>query len=330
MGNMDPTNNFWKEVRGKLCPWKFLKPFFAARGYTLYQSNPLSILDFYPAPTSGTAKPSCEPQFPYARRVYREDRDIVFFFGSTRVWAARDTQGRDVIIRLISGRVPSDELKVFQRLGTPEIRADPRNHSIHALDYINFDVLVFVVMHRWNEAINHDFHNVREIMHFTEAVLEGVDFWHEHRIAHCDLLEPNTDLNVLATMRADCLEGLLLEDVTVTKFLHFGLRGHPTPPGPYNPFHFDILCLGVMLQRWVRHIEDVVPNIGPFFESMVTDDIIKRFTARQALNNFRDIYSRLSLSQLDSLVTGRQWLDGHIKTKLDLPTRLWTSAPGST
>ncbi|TFK33525.1 hypothetical protein BDQ12DRAFT_715773 [Crucibulum laeve] len=347
-------NELWKQVPDLKRPWEFLESFFAARGYTLYRPSPSNVWAFYPPPKTDATKPHWEPQFPYARRIYNEDRDIVFSYSSPRVWAARDIQGRDVVIRMISGRESSDELKIFQRLNTPEVRADPRNHSIYALDYINFDGLIFVVMPRWNEAFHHcDFHNVREIMHFMECLLEGVDFLHEHRIAHCDLLEPNTGVNVLAPMHILYLKGIcdpavakyaiydfgqsviypyntVLEDVTVTKFLHFDLRGCPTPPGPHNPFHFDVLCLGVMLQNRVRHIEDIVPDIGPFFDSMITDDTTKRFTARQALHEFREIYLRLSPSQLDSLVTGRLWLDGHVKTKLDLPTRVWTPPPECT
>lgn len=52
-------------------------------------------------------------------------------------------------LRLISGREPSDELRIFQRLNTKEARADPRNHSIHVLEYIAFDGLIFIVMPRY-------------------------------------------------------------------------------------------------------------------------------------------------------------------------------------
>ncbi|TFK34376.1 hypothetical protein BDQ12DRAFT_726921 [Crucibulum laeve] len=102
-----------------------------------------------------------------------------------------------------------------------------------------------------------------------------------------------------------------LEDVAVSGHCRFRIRGLPTPPGPCNPFSFDVISLGIMLQRWVRHIEDIVPDIGPFFDSMVDSDTTQSFITRQALLHFLDIRSRLSLSQLDSLVTGRFWDEGH-------------------
>ncbi|TFK31819.1 hypothetical protein BDQ12DRAFT_639562 [Crucibulum laeve] len=335
----DGDEEFWEDVRVKIRTWEFLAPFFASRGYLLYQSDPSNISSVYPAPTTDT-RPHFESKFPYARRVYTEDRENEFAM-APRVWAARDTLGRDVVIRLISGRIPSDELKIFQRLNTPEVRADPRNHSIYALDYVCFDGLTFVVMPMWGDAFSPDFHTVREIMHFTDAFLEGLDFLHEHRIAHCDLLPQNTGMNVLYVSYAAYVTGLrdpsvshyaifdfgwsliypydtVLEDVEVLGHCRFPIRGLPTPSGPCNPFAFDVISLGIMLQRWVRHIEGIVPDIGPFFDSMVDSDTTQRFTARQALLHFRNIYSRLSLSQLNSLVTGQFWDEGHVQTKTSL------------
>jgi hypothetical protein len=98
--------------------------------------------------------------------------------------------------------------------------------------------------------------------------------------------------------------------------MNFAIRGLPAPPGPYNPFQADVIFLGKILQRWVRvstishagklinltfkiqPIADIVPEIGPFFDSMIDDDGKKRLTARQALEAFQKIHSALSPSQL--------------------------------
>jgi hypothetical protein len=120
----------------------------------------------------------------------------------------------------------------------------------------------------------------------------------------------------------------VLEDVTETRFLNFELRDLPIPDGPYNPFQEDIAFLGMTLQRWVRvrlllifaasrliqlqsqHIENIVPEIGPFFESMINSDAKKRFTARQALEEFQRIKTKLTPSQLNHEVTGIHWENG--------------------
>ncbi|KAF9457535.1 hypothetical protein BDZ94DRAFT_1272858 [Collybia nuda] len=346
----DPENTelYGREARTIIHAWKFLRPFFASHGYTLYRSQPPKIFDLLPAPVAKPTESHVDFKFPYARRIYEHDEEIMFPFVSLRVWPARDEKGRDVVIRLVSGREPSDELKIIQRLNTDRARADPRNHSIRILEYIYFDGLVFIVMPRWDQSFNPDFHTVAELFHFTETFLEAFDFLHEYRIAHTDFLEQNTGINVLVNTNATHLTGLrdlsstryaifdfggssiypedtVIEDVRSNEFFNFRLRGYETPPGPCNPFEVDILFLGCTLERWVRHIVDIVPTIGPFFDSMVTSDTSKRFTARQALEEFKRIRSSSSPSQLNSLVTNRFWNDGVVGTKVQFPTklRLW-------
>jgi len=90
----------------------------------------------------------------------------------TIVYAARDAQGRDVVIKVISGRMPTNELRILQALNTQKARADPRNHTIHVLDFICFDSVAFVVMPRWPAAFDPDFGMVKEIMHFMDVILE--------------------------------------------------------------------------------------------------------------------------------------------------------------
>lgn len=60
--------------------WKFLEPFFASRGYTLYQSYPPKLYDLLPAPATRLAKPRIVPEFPYARRAYEHDEEMMFPF----------------------------------------------------------------------------------------------------------------------------------------------------------------------------------------------------------------------------------------------------------
>jgi len=98
-----------------------------------------------------------------------------------------------------------------------------------------------------------------------------------------------------------------LEDVRENRFLNFGLRRLPEPLGPHNPFKEDVAFLGVILQRWVRHIENIVPEIGPSFEGMVHKDYEKRLTIHQALEEFERICSCLTATQMNQTVTTRHW-----------------------
>ncbi|RDB30827.1 hypothetical protein Hypma_005798 [Hypsizygus marmoreus] len=344
----DPANGdlYFKESRVALRAWKFLEPFFAARGYILYHNQPgAGVFCLLPNPAGPKGHPS--PSYPYASRVYKDDAEVEFSFGSLSAWPARDSEGREVVLKMVSGRTPSNELKVLQRLNTPKARADPRNHTIHALDYVIFDGMVFVVMPRWPQAFRHDFGKVAELFHFTEIIIEAFDFMHENRIAHCDFLEQNTGIDVIADLEATYLEGLrdpsvtrytiydfnysliypletILEDVRDTRFYHWGLRRLHTPTDPsVNPFEVDMAYVGGLLQRYVRHIENLVPEIGPFFDSLtVTSDTGKPLTARQALQRIRDIKAGMSTELLNTAVTTRYWRDGVVQTKLEYPIRL--------
>ena len=65
------------------------------------------------------------------------------------MWPAHDSQGRQVVIHLVSeaGQI-SAELEALQRLDPEELRSDPRNRTIPILEYIDTDGFVFIVIPR--------------------------------------------------------------------------------------------------------------------------------------------------------------------------------------
>jgi len=111
-----------------------LRPFFVSRDYTLYSPLFKHRHALFPDPAGPKAHPS--PAYPLARRAFKEDNELEFFFTSLRVWPVRDAEGRYVVIKLVSSRTPSEELQILQKLDTAQARADPRNHTIYVLDYV--------------------------------------------------------------------------------------------------------------------------------------------------------------------------------------------------
>ena len=59
-----------------------------------------------------------------------------------------------------------------------------------------------------------------------------------------------------------------------------------------------------------QHVENVVPELGRFFNAMLEDAPEKRLTARQALVAFNDIYKSLSCQQLNTEVNMLLWENG--------------------
>lgn len=78
--NPDDVELYGKEVRAIQHAWKFLEPFFASCGYTLYQNRPPAIFTLLPAPAPPGAKAHTEPSYPFARCLFKEDREAEFGF----------------------------------------------------------------------------------------------------------------------------------------------------------------------------------------------------------------------------------------------------------
>ncbi|PPQ74573.1 hypothetical protein CVT26_007823 [Gymnopilus dilepis] len=307
--------------------WQFIAPYFAARGYTLYQKLPKTG-ETVPAEKPQAADPALQV-YPYARRI-APHRTPGLLMGSTLIWGARDRLGRDVIIKVVSeANNPSNELKVLQRFNEEPLRSHPKNYTIFVLEYLVFHNFVFVVMPRWDMAVGPSFSNIRELMEFTRIILEALDFLHEHRIAHQDLLDQNIGINAFGHddelfqkngfRNPDEVQYVLYDfgysllfpedaDLASSKVTRYFRYLHGEGPGrSYNPFKADVAMLGYTLEIRVRHIENVVPAIGCFFEKMREEDEGSRPSAREALHQFMQIYNTLSEEQLQTEVTTVFW-----------------------
>ncbi|KAF8900797.1 hypothetical protein CPB85DRAFT_1439366 [Mucidula mucida] len=297
--------------------WRFLRPFFVSCGYHPYVlKDPTDLFShIIPSTPASTEKMA----FPFAQCFYKADDDAETTFFSPFVWPARDTLGRDVILKSISGPQPSKELRAFRLLQSDALRNDPRNHTIPVLDYVNFNSQVFVVMPRWNVAIKADFAKVGELVRYGQAFMEAVAFLHEHNISHGDIL--------LQNMMTDAL---IPEAKKLTEPRIAGVRGpkrryalidFETAIVDYSPellagFKKDVRDLASALQFNLRCIEDVIPDIVPLFESMKDSASPTQPSAAAALSRYEEICSSLSTEDLELHVEGRYWLDGEISLRL--------------
>ncbi|KAF8174927.1 hypothetical protein BJ912DRAFT_39413 [Pholiota molesta] len=305
--------------------WEFLRPLFSERGYILYENT--SERHGYINPPR-QSHPVLEQGYPYGRRFSERPEDAAFIIPSCLlVWAATDKQGRDVVVKIVS----ESELKALQYVNTEEARSDSRNHTIRLIEHFNFRGFIFAIMPRWDQAfLNYRFKNVAQAMQCGKILLEAMDFLHEKRVFHADFYEQNIGTNVITDWPKIQPPGIRdpssvryavydfdgseiyplempLEDIWETKYAGFQLRGLPTPEGPYHPFPLDVLALGQVLERRIRHIQNLVPELGPFFDGMIDRDETRRFTARQALIEFNKIYSNLSDDQLSQPVKFFLW-----------------------
>ncbi|KAF6761354.1 other/AgaK1 protein kinase [Ephemerocybe angulata] len=334
------SDEYRDELRGNASRWGFLSPFFKSHGYYLYDYNDRDGFVHSPAyPEPRARDESVRDPYPYPYRLWEQPHDLVFTAIETfRMWAARDESGREVIIRMISGPTPSDELKIFQRLNSTKARADQRNHTLPVLEYLNFDGFVFVVMPRWGDSFTCDvdqlpFSAVSEIFDLAETLFEGLEFLHENCISHRDITHGNTVMNVIEPMvfsgRSDMRkpgdvryayidwdaaiifpEGTDIRSVQVPREMRTTTISAGLVEGLSNPFKDDVRYLTRALARYLRVTENEIPSIGIFFEDVLSRDDHNLPSAKECLTKLRDIRASTSKSVLQSRSLYLHWHRG--------------------
>ncbi|KAH9859046.1 hypothetical protein C2E23DRAFT_880425 [Lenzites betulinus] len=68
----------------------------------------------------------------------------------------------------------------------------------------------------------------------------------------------------------------------------------------YNPFPFDVGCLGNLYLNWLNSAIPVVPLLAPFLGKTTTHVVRDRFTAEEALAFLTEIRAPLSPEALDA------------------------------
>lgn len=158
--------------------WRDRQQFLAARGYML---RPRYHPGWVP---SWSASLDINP--------FRCEDFIALPFFPHIIDATRISDGRLVCIKRVARQ--GQELELTRYFSSPELRADPRNHSIPILDSFDDDVderLSYIVMPFYRPMTDPPFDLVNDIVEFADQVLEGLAFIHAHDVAHRDVAETN-------------------------------------------------------------------------------------------------------------------------------------------
>ncbi|PPQ79174.1 hypothetical protein CVT24_012888 [Panaeolus cyanescens] len=331
----DDQDQFAREMFEIQSYWLYLDTFFHLKGYRIFKPvdgnfHERKWLNLVPGPheESKRSKGRRRSDYPYARKGYPDDYPMQFFFSSPRVWPARDVDGNDLIIRLVSDDQCSDELRIWRRLHSPGVKNHPRNRAIPVLEYLEFDGLTFIVMPRWDSPSSNDYATAEEVLNMAECIFDAVDFLHEHRIVHRDLEFQNVGLNVVIGKQRypkgnhDPKEAMYaiidfgfsliypyethLEEATTT--LRYGCEFEDENP-PRNPFTLETYYAAKMIQHSARIVEKFIPEIGPFFDDILNAEEANRPFAREVLQRFRQLKSSLTTDQLKMPLEDRYWTD---------------------
>ncbi|KAJ3776850.1 hypothetical protein FB446DRAFT_784762 [Lentinula raphanica] len=258
--------------------------------------------------------------------------------------AIRVSDGQPVMLRLADPPSLSDELKIGRLVSSMDSQSDPRNHCVPIYETFEIPkasasgrkvIVVMPYLAPWDKA---EFRTVGEVVDFCSQVFEGLQFMHNHIIAHNDAKNNNImmDWSPLYPIPVQYLRTFTFPPeewtgrdhripqynatirTTRTPVRLPGYGGDSTVPEfkrnePCNPFAVDVYCLGnVIRQKFIEGdpiVEDPPRrNVGFLREliaDMTHDDPLKRPTMDEVVARFEEIRGRLSWWCLRSKVSDK-------------------------
>ncbi|KAJ7933892.1 kinase-like domain-containing protein [Mycena leptocephala] len=108
--------------------------------------------------------------------------------------AIRIEDGASVALKVISKSEHPDEAGIFEYFSSSELASDPRNHCLPLLAQLSppddEDKVIFV-MKLMRQYDSPRFDTFGEVVEFFRQIFEGLQFMHQHRVAHRDFNATN-------------------------------------------------------------------------------------------------------------------------------------------
>ncbi|KAI0645524.1 hypothetical protein C8Q79DRAFT_911014 [Trametes meyenii] len=312
--------------------WEKCAPWLTARGYSLYprwRPDPHADprLSRWRAPAS-----SMSASFPYATCIRNQLNPDRMRIPPSKIAWAQDILHRDIVLKLID--TDSVEYGIYQTLLRCKKLSNSKPESTGPGVLPPLAILEtpfrysIVAMPRWgDEPLAESLNIVADIFQFMRCTLQGLSVLHTHRIAHRDITNPNILVNCYDPTTEIMDEGMLAEHrrsgaaryclfdfnlsiqlppdtclrncrrpaieayTAMTSYIPDDtFRGEPW----YNPFAFDVACLGNMFRTFYWGATATVPMLAPLFDMMTTHNLDRRFTAEEALEFLDYVWSQLS------------------------------------
>ncbi|KAF8503080.1 kinase-like domain-containing protein [Gautieria morchelliformis] len=268
--------------------------------------------------------------------VSHVEHPFSYFGGDEEGMAVLPLSG-DVVPRIAfaqdSLQQTSDEYKILQLLIKESSlqSLEGFNGVLPPLDLVDLGDHCIVVMPRWGEFAYHPwFSTIREAVDYMRYWLKGLSFLHKHHIVHRDIKPENILVNHFAafshiewnemrrTLRRDGHLAYAIIDFDISIMFpptatreecrlpsNLSWDGaydqpHDTKQGEldYDPFAFDVGCLGILFCERFQHFTRTVPMFAPLMDRMTTRDLSRRLTASQALDFLESFASELTQEQL--------------------------------
>ncbi|KAI0245370.1 kinase-like domain-containing protein [Lactifluus subvellereus] len=253
--------------------------------------------------------------------------------------ATRVSDGKTVMMKRLLEREGPYELQINRLFSSDLLGSNPRNHCARLLDVIELpnDPPIMVHSHL-RPYYNPPFQTYGEFVAFFGQICEGIQFMHEHNVAHRDctseniMLDPSRmypkSFHPIDIWRRKDFHGTAkrytrtwrppryflidfglsrLYDLTDGPPLDTPLRGgdksapeHKDRQTPCNPFPTDVYYLGNLVREGYIQKYHGFTFIEPLIADMVQEDPTKRPTMNEVVTRFAEIRTKLSTFKLRS------------------------------
>ncbi|KAI0363369.1 hypothetical protein BV20DRAFT_147088 [Pilatotrama ljubarskyi] len=262
--------------------------------------------------------------------------------------AVRLSDGEMVMLKKVRRSVHPYEVAIGQYFSSGQVASEPRNHCCPLYDVLqdpkddDLQIIVMPLLRRYN---NPSFETVGEAVEFFSQVFEGINFMHEHHVAHRDcqslniMMDPRAMFpemyHPVATNKKRDFSGLAKSYTRTrrpTRYLltDFGLSrkysADETNPQeipilgadrtvpefqddettPRNPFPTDVYYLGNMIRQDFLKRYSNLEFMSPLVYAMVAQDPEARPPMFEVVTQFRDVQRKLTTWQLRSRLVVRE------------------------
>ncbi|KAI0709590.1 hypothetical protein C8T65DRAFT_197773 [Cerioporus squamosus] len=293
-------------------------------------------------------RPDWVPSWKGTNKLTLLCEDGISLLVSRVIDAIRTKDGRVVVIKQVQKSVHPHEVDIGRYLTSPPLSDDPRNHCCPILDVLqdprdpDIQLVVLPFLKRYNDP---KFGTVGEAVEFFRQALEGLQFMHEHHVAHRDCMTLNVMMDPKPMFPELYHPGLPMKTRDFKGYVHpysrtarpvkyywtdFGLsiRFDPqdtnplaapvlggdrtvpeykkNPRAPCNPLRVDVYNAGNLIREDFLQIYKNFAFMEPLVERMCSEDPEKRPTMSEVVSEFQKILSNLRGCQLRQRLVERK------------------------
>ncbi|RPD57480.1 hypothetical protein L227DRAFT_530051 [Lentinus tigrinus ALCF2SS1-6] len=293
-------------------------------------------------------KPSWKEPRKGPKRIYFAYEDGVEIMVPQIMDAVRTSDGSIVVLKEIRKSVHPFEIEIGRYFSTPPVSSDARNHCCPILDVLqdpgdpDIEFVVMPLLRLFNDP---PFVTVGEVMEFLRQAFEGLQFMHEHHVAHrdCGALNVMMDSRPIlpnnfhpqAPYRNLNGQGFVKAYTRTAHpvryyFTDFGISRKYSADNPNpmevpifggdksvpehledplrhrNPFRTDVYYLGSLMRTRFLQVYTNLTVLEPLVARMTQADPDKRPTMDEVVASFGDILSKMSWLQLRTRLVWRR------------------------